>query len=135
MFKIKNKKYNIKSLLVLFLLTGCLLIGKISYAGVLTDSSRTEIKSQVNAFNAAAGFSDTIRVVDVVSIIIQAILGLLGIIFLILLLYSGFNWMTAAGDEEKVTKAKETITRAIIGLIIIVSSYLITIFVFANLPN
>ncbi|MBU1062963.1 hypothetical protein KJ700_02205, partial [Patescibacteria group bacterium] len=76
-----------------------------------------------------------ISVIDVIGYGIQAILGLLGIIFLILILYAGFNWMTAAGDEEKVTKAKETLSRAIIGLVIIVSAYLITIFVFSKLPN
>ncbi|MEK7558059.1 MAG: hypothetical protein AAB530_02525 [Patescibacteria group bacterium] len=133
MVKIKNKKYNVRSFLVWFLLAGYLLIGNISYAGILKDSSR--IKSQTNAFNLNAGFNETVGVVNVISYGIQAILGLLGIIFLILILYAGFNWMTAAGDEEKVTKAKETLSRAIIGLIIIVSAYLITIFVFSKLPN
>ncbi|MFH1232591.1 MAG: hypothetical protein V1651_01850 [Patescibacteria group bacterium] len=134
MTKIKNKKYNIKSFLVLFLLTSCLLIGNISNAGMLKATSTT-VGAQVTAFNATAEFADNISVIDVIGYGIQAILGLLGIIFLILILYAGFNWMTAAGDEEKVTKAKETLSRAIIGLVIIVSAYLITIFVFSKLPN
>ncbi|MBU0880326.1 hypothetical protein KKB33_02250, partial [Patescibacteria group bacterium] len=126
-------KYNIKSFLVLFLLTSCLLIGNISNAGMLKATST--VGAQVTAFNAKAGFANNISVIDVIGYGIQAILGLLGIIFLILILYAGFNWMTAAGDEEKVTKAKETLSRAIIGLVIIVSAYLITIFVFSKLPN
>jgi len=66
---------------------------------------------------------------------ISAFLGLLGIIFIVLIIYAGFNWMTAGGDEEKVTKAKETLTRAVIGLIIIIAAYSITYFVFNALPD
>jgi len=66
---------------------------------------------------------------------ISAFLGLLGIIFLVLIIYAGFEWMTAQGDEEKVTKAKDTLTRAVIGLIIIIAAYSITYFVFSSLPG
>ncbi|MFH1233327.1 MAG: hypothetical protein V1649_01590 [Patescibacteria group bacterium] len=61
--------------------------------------------------------------------IIKVSLGFLGIIFLVLLIWSGFNWMTAGGEEEKVTKATDTIQRAVIGLIIILASFAITSFV------
>jgi len=66
---------------------------------------------------------------------VKAVLSLLGIIFLVLIIYAGFNWMTAQGDEEKVTLAKNTLTRAIIGLIIITAAYSITYFVFNSLPS
>jgi hypothetical protein len=51
------------------------------------------------------------------------------------MLYAGYNWMTAAGDEQKVEKAKDTITRAIIGIIITVSAYAITYFIFKYLDQ
>jgi amino acid transporter len=73
-------------------------------------------------------------VAKIVATVIQAFLGLLGIIFLVLIIIAGYNWMTAAGNEEKVTKAKDTLWRAIIGLIIIVGAYAISYFVFNNLP-
>ena len=69
----------------------------------------------------------------IVGIVIQAFLGLLGVIFLSYLLYAGYNWMTAQGDEEKVTKAKDTLTRAVIGLIITISAYAISFWVFDKL--
>ncbi len=69
----------------------------------------------------------------IVGIVIDAFLGILGILFLSYLLYAGYNWMTAAGDEEKVTKAKDTIQRAIIGLIVIIGAYAITYFVIDKL--
>jgi len=49
------------------------------------------------------------------------------------MLYAGYNWMMARGDEEKVTKAKDTITRAIIGLLITIGAYAISFWVFDKL--
>jgi len=66
----------------------------------------------------------------IVGVIIKAFLGLLGVIFLVLIIYAGFNWMTAQGDEEKVTKAKDTLQRAVIGLIITIGAYAISYWVF-----
>jgi len=77
--------------------------------------------------------TDTVSVGSLVAIVIQAFLGLLGIIFLVLILYAGYNWMIARGEEEKVTKAKDTLTRAVIGLIIVVGAYAISYFVIDNL--
>lgn len=69
----------------------------------------------------------------VVGVVVNAILSLIGVIFLVLMLYAGYNWMIARGEEEKVTRAKDTITRAIVGLIIVVGSYAIWAFVLAKL--
>ncbi|MFA7365465.1 MAG: hypothetical protein WCZ12_03900, partial [Patescibacteria group bacterium] len=51
--------------------------------------------------------------------IINVILTLLGIVTVVLIIFAGFKWMTAAGNEEQVSKAKKTLTSAVIGLIII----------------
>jgi len=64
-----------------------------------------------------------------VVLVINGILGLLGIIFLVLVLYAGFLWMTAAGNEDQVTKAKSILTTSIIGIVIIVAAYAIVKFV------
>ncbi len=65
--------------------------------------------------------------------IIRVALGFLGIIFLVLILYAGFMWMTAAGNEEKISTAKKIMTAAIIGAAIILSAYAITYFVIDSL--
>ncbi len=67
--------------------------------------------------------------------IINAVLGFLGIVFLILLLYAGFLWMTAQGEEKQVTKAKDIIKQAVIGLIVIVAAFAISNFVLSSLVN
>ena len=54
----------------------------------------------------------------------------IGTIFLIMIVYSGIQWMTAGGNEEKVEKSKKRIVNATIGLIVVLSAYIITTFVY-----
>lgn len=65
----------------------------------------------------------------IVGDIIGVVLTLLGVIFLALFVYAGILWMIAAGNEDKVTRSKDTMRRAVIGLIIVVASYAISQFV------
>lgn len=67
--------------------------------------------------------------------LIQIVLAFLGVITLILIMYAGFLWMTSGGDEDKVSKAKAMIKNAVIGLIIILSSWGIAIFLISRLWN
>ena len=69
----------------------------------------------------------------VIARIIRVALGLLGIIALVLMLYAGFLWMTAGGNEEQIDSAKKVLTNAIIGLAIILSAYAIVSFVISKL--
>ncbi len=69
----------------------------------------------------------------IVGKIISAALGFLGIVLLGYLLYAGFLWMTSGGESEKADQAKTMIKNAIIGLVIIVSSYAISSFVLNKL--
>ncbi|MFH1890883.1 MAG: hypothetical protein ABIJ91_04975 [Candidatus Kuenenbacteria bacterium] len=70
------------------------------------------------------------RILEVVTDVIKMVLSLLALIFLILIIVAGVKWMTAAGNEESITKAKKIISNALIGLLIIFLSYAITAFVF-----
>jgi len=69
----------------------------------------------------------------VASRIINIALGFLGIIAVVLVLYGGFMWMTAAGNEERITKAKQILIAALIGLIIIIMAWGLTQFVMNQL--
>jgi len=82
---------------------------------------------RLKGVGADSGFADATdtSILDIVGILINAFLGLLGVIFVILILLAGYNWMTANGDEEKITKAKDTLKTSIIGLIIIVGAFAI----------
>ena len=67
--------------------------------------------------------------------IIRSALSVLGIILLGVIIYSGFLWMTAGGNDDKVSEAKKWLTRSIIGLIIVLTSYMITSFVTTQIMN
>ncbi len=61
--------------------------------------------------------------------IIQWVLGFLGLIAVIFILYGGFLWLTSGGNEDKIAKAKKTITAAVVGLIVVLLAWAIVIFV------
>ncbi|NCB20753.1 MAG: hypothetical protein EOM88_02425 [Clostridia bacterium] len=61
--------------------------------------------------------------------VIQIVLGFLSLIFLILIVLAGFNYMTAAGNEDKVKKSIKQISQATIGLIIVISAWGISLMV------
>lgn len=66
--------------------------------------------------------------------IVNYLMTFLGIIAVIVILYGGFQWLTAGGNEDKVGSAKKTIIAGVIGLIIIIAAYAIVQIVvgFAN---
>ena len=65
--------------------------------------------------------------------IINVVLGFLGIIAVVIILYGGFIWMTAAGNEEKVGTARKIIIAGIIGLAIVLAAWGIAKFVLNSL--
>lgn len=65
---------------------------------------------------------------EVVVSIINWVLGILALIAVIMILIGGFKWMTAAGNEEKVESAKKLLVAAIIGLVIILAAWGISIY-------
>jgi hypothetical protein len=101
----------------------------------ITSDTADDISNQAGAFQIFSGYELDTSVGSVMALVIKGFLSLLGIIFIVLIIVGGYNWMTAAGDEEKIKKAKDTLRRAIIGLIIVVSAYAITYFVFSNLEG
>lgn len=81
------------------------------------------------------GGSRTLTPTQLTVRIINIALSFLGILLVIFLLYAGFLWMTAAGDESKVEKAMSIIKNSIIGLVIIFAAWSITYFVIQKLDE
>lgn len=82
-----------------------------------------------------AGYDKNETVQSTVDKVISTILALLAIIFFILVTYAGFRWMTARGNEEVAAEAKNILEAAIIGLIVILSAYALTSFIFKRLDT
>jgi len=67
--------------------------------------------------------------------IVNYVLGLLGLIAVIIIIYAGVLWLTAAGNEERVDKAKKILSAAVSGLIVILLAWAIVIFVVNTTRN
>jgi amino acid transporter len=67
--------------------------------------------------------------------IVKLTLSLLGLIAVTLIIYGGITWTTAAGNEQRVEKAKQIISAAVIGLIVVILSWAIVIFVVNTTSN
>lgn len=67
--------------------------------------------------------------------IIKWVLGILALVAVVMIIWGGIQWMTAAGNEERVEKAKKIISAAVIGLIIILLAWAIVIFVAGTTAN
>lgn len=62
--------------------------------------------------------------------IIAFILGFCGLIFFGLILVSGWQWLTAGGNEDKAKHAKDRVISATIGLLIVMAAYAISFLVY-----
>jgi hypothetical protein len=68
--------------------------------------------------------SGKIEVTSLVGTIIKAVLGLIGSITLFMLVWGGFQWLTSAGNQEKVSQGTQTMLWAVIGLGVVFGSYI-----------
>ena len=102
----------------------------------LTNAANTAMSGlNVAAGTTGADYGTAVPLSTVVGRMIGVILGLSGIVFLCLMVYAGILYLTANGEEAGVKKAKQLITSAIIGIIIIMASYAITAYVVAALTS
>ncbi len=89
--------------------------------------------SSVTLGDPSNALSSSTDLPEMIGNIINVLLSFLAVIAVVLFVYAGFLWMTAAGDEEKVGKAKSIITACIIGLVIIFISYSASTYVISTL--
>jgi len=117
-----------KKLLTLTLLSAIFLSSAIFSAKAAYDFTKD---SGVNALGEKAGYTinNAASPEYYVGLVLSIIFSLLGLVFMLLTIYAGINWMTAQGNTSQIDKAKDTLTRAIIGLVICIVAYGITFFV------
>lgn len=64
---------------------------------------------------------------------VQLVSVVAGIVAVVMIMYSGFLYITAGGDNNKVQEAKKTLTWSVIGLIVVVLARSIILFVISKL--
>ncbi|PIR43057.1 hypothetical protein COV24_04740 [candidate division WWE3 bacterium CG10_big_fil_rev_8_21_14_0_10_32_10] len=123
-----NGKFNfwyfhfMKSIYYLFVAIIGLFLYNINVVSANYGLSQTQAGAKLPASGTVSG---------IIGNIIGAGLSFVGVLFFLLMIYAGIKWMLSKGNEQEATKALHTITAAIIGLIIVVSAYAITNFIFS----
>ncbi|MFW0862711.1 MAG: hypothetical protein ACKKL6_03975 [Candidatus Komeilibacteria bacterium] len=72
---------------------------------------------------------------QIVASVVQIALGLIGTLFLVLIIVSGFQWMTAGGNSSSIDTSKKRLINATIGLIVVLAAYALTSFVITSVAN
>ena len=102
-------------------------------ANAEVDCSNTNIPESVR--EAAGCFRSENTIPSVVQGILNAVISIIGIVAVIYIIIGGVNYMTSAGDADKIKKAKNTIKFAVIGLIIVIFSFVIVNWTIAAIGN
>lgn len=104
-----------------------------SFSAVLADDSAPMVKNLIDVSGGEDGYYAGTVIVDpskevarIIGRIIGAFLTLIGVVFAILVIYGGFLWLTARGNDTKVGDAKGIILTATVGLIIVLGAATIT---------
>lgn len=93
------------------------------------------IQEGLEQFRNETNLGTDFELIPTVARIINILLGFLGVLAVILVLWAGFKWMTAAGDEQQINDAKKIMSGGVIGLMIILVAYAITAFVINQLTE
>ena len=92
------------------------------------------------AVELPAELGDTLQMSDasigtIIGNLINIVLSILGFVLVILIIWSGIEWMTAGGETEKVETAKTRLMNSIIGLAIVLAAWAISNFVVDSLSG
>jgi|GEM_PF-1665649 hypothetical protein len=92
------------------------------------------VLSGLNDSAYVAGFETTspLTVIEVIAAGVQVLLSLTGLIFLGLIIWAGLRIMFSNGDAGAIKKGRDVIIHALIGIVLILSAYAITTFLFSE---
>jgi type IV secretory pathway VirB2 component (pilin) len=115
------KKYFLSGIILVLLFVPVLALGQLDLG-----------ESDLEDFGTQVGYEKA-ELPQVVGNIVKIVLSLLGLVAVVLIIIAGFQWMTSAGNEEKIKGAKKLMGSALIGLIIVILAYAIANFVIDEL--
>ena len=96
------------------------MIGAITLFSALPEAGATEfLKGDENLPGGETDFR------TLVLTIITYFLGFLGLLAVIMIIYGGITYVTSAGNDEAVGKAKKIILYSVIGIVVILLSFVI----------
>jgi len=114
---------------ILYFTVGVIILSSIFFNENIIRISEASFGDGLNNTGAGAGYN-TVEAIPSLPLIVGKALSILtiflGIVFLGLMIYAGYLWMMARGNEQEVEKAKNIIIYAVIGLVAVLGAYSIT---------
>ena len=99
--------------------------GSVAFAA--TNDNTKEVCKGIEATGGDCNPDDTVN--KIIKNIINVFSWVVGVVAVIMVMYGGFVYVTAGGDSAKVTKGRQVITYALIGLVIVALAQVIVKFV------
>jgi heme/copper-type cytochrome/quinol oxidase subunit 2 len=93
----------------------------------------SQIQDGVSAVDDSGTTADALP--DNIKTIINLMLYIVGIASVIMLVFGGIRYTTSAGNDSNLTKAKQTITYSIVGLVVAILAFAIVNFVIGNVGD
>ena len=123
-----------KKLILLFMVFTFLFSANLAFA---VCSNQTQADGTVKLCNPLTGndtYDETKEGIPVLlGNIINSVLGIIGSLALVMFIYGGATWMLSAGNQEQVTKGKNILIWAALGLVIIFTAYALVRFVLTTI--
>ncbi|HQA63486.1 MAG TPA: pilin [bacterium] len=101
--------------------------------GSVPDAAGDPMDAFTELKNPLAGSDGEVTFEVIVRRVVQATLGLTGVLAIIAFIYGGVLWMVSRGDTGMIQKGKTMMIWAVLGIVIIFSSYAIIRFIFEAL--
>ncbi len=121
-----NKKLIKQTAIVFALMVGAIsLMSFLPVAGAA--SSILNPTDNPDAVSTATGGASSLR--QLVLTMVNYFLGFLGLVAVLVVIYGGVTYVTAAGKDDAVEKGKKIIMYALVGLIIVLLSFVVVNFV------
>ncbi len=119
-----------KILLTLGVLSGLVFAGNaLAAPTVMAGSAANEVCKGIGAVDGSGNCVRDNSLTNVIKAVINIFSVIVGIVAVIMIMVSGFKYVTANGDSGSLTSAKQTLIYAIIGLVVVALSQFIVRFV------
>lgn len=83
----------------------------------------TKLTVRLNA--SLGGVSEVGTIAEYTALIYRILIGVGALLSVLMVIIAGFQWMTSRGNQSQITKAKERIEAVVVGLVLLLSAYVI----------
>jgi len=124
-----------KYVLILSFILLILSLSTLANAACCTTGTADPAGCSVCLTNPLTGTTKSEGIPTLLGNVINSVLGIIGSLALVMFIYGGATWMLSAGNQEQVTKGKNILIWATLGLVIIFTAYALVRFVLTTVTG